>query len=32
MCYMLCFVMRKIEYIVVEKKIEKNQKKLSKKC
>lgn len=32
MCYMLCFVMSKIEYIVVEKKIEKNQKKLSKKC
>ncbi len=32
MYYILCFVMKKIEYIVVEKKIEKNRKKLSKKC
>lgn len=32
MYYILCFVMKKIEYIVGEKKIEKNRKKLSKKC
>ena len=31
MCYILCFMMRRIEYIVVEKKIEKKSKKTFKK-